>query len=90
MEISRTTVPGTAVLHDIVTRDGQIFRIVAERSGTRAVHVYSPEDGEEVVATLVLEADEADHVADVLHSRPMPDRMADLERRIEELAGQLS
>lgn len=89
MDITQTTVPGAGVLHDCITRDGQHFRILVDRSGQRQLFVYGVV-GSEPVATIVLASDEADLVAEIVHSKPIPDRMADLERRVAELAGEFS
>jgi TrkA domain protein len=35
-----------------------------------------------------MDEDEADHVANILHSRPIPDRLADLERRFTQITGE--
>jgi TrkA domain protein len=37
--------------------------------------------------SIVLEQEEADQLAEMLHSRTIPDRLAALERRLAELAG---
>lgn len=84
MQVTHTTVPGVGVMHDLSTRDGQQFRLLVEESGIQ-LFVYGAED--EPVTTVALERDEADVVADLLHSKPIPDRMADLERRFAEIAG---
>lgn len=84
MEITRNTVPGVGELHDGVTRAGQHLRILVERTGERHLFVYSPSDE---VITISLEVDEADRLAELIHSAPLPDRMAALERRMHELAG---
>lgn len=89
MDITQTTVPGAGILHDCITRDGQHFRILVDRSGQRQLYVYGPV-GSEPVATVVFDGDEADLVAGILHSKPIPDRMADLERRVAALAGDFS
>ena len=84
MEITRNSVPGVGELHDGVTRAGQHVRILVDHSGERHLFLYSPSDE---VITITFESDEADRVAELLHSVPLPDRMAALERRVSELAG---
>lgn len=83
MEITRTTVPGVGRLHDCVTRNGQHMRILVDRSGERHVFVYGPADE---ILTISFDGDEADQIAEILHSRPLPERLAALERRVSELA----
>jgi TrkA domain protein len=84
MQITRHTVPGVGELHDGVTRAGHHLRVLVDRSGERHLFVYSPSDE---VITITLETDEADRLAELLHTAPLPDRMAALERRVRELAG---
>lgn len=85
MQITPTRVPGAGTLHDAVSRSGQRFRILVSDSGRRELYVY-PESTDVEWVTIELDADEADQVADLLHSTPIPDRMAELERRLTELA----
>lgn len=84
MEVTRTTVPGVGRLHDCVTRTGQHMRILVDRSGERHVFVYGPSDE---ITTISFDGDEADQFAEILHSTPLPERMAALERRVSELSG---
>jgi TrkA domain protein len=86
METTHSTVAGTGVLHDCLTRGGQQFRILDSRSGRREIFVYDPADPNRTVATIVLQEDEADLVSELLHSRPISDRIAELERRVAQLA----
>lgn len=87
MEITHSTVPGSGVLHDCQTRDGQQFRILVARPGRCEIFVYDSADSDRVAARIVLEEDEADQVAELLHSQPITDRIAELERRVARLAG---
>ena len=87
MEITHSTVPGAGVLHDCLTRDGQQFRILVARPGRYEIFVYDQADPDRIAGTIVLEEDEADQVAEVLHSQPITDRIAELERRVARLAG---
>jgi len=84
MEVTRTTVPGVGQLFDCATRNGQHMRVLVDRSGERHVFVYGPDDE---ITTISFDGDEADQLADILHSSPLPDRIAALERRVSELAG---
>ncbi len=84
MEITQTTVRGAGMLHDVVTRSGQRFRIFVKNTGERETFVYP--DGEDgSVITVELEADEADAIANILHSRPIRARIRDLESRVARL-----
>lgn len=87
METIQSTVAGAGALHDCLTRDGQQFRILVARPGRREIFVYDSAEPDRAVATIVLEEDEADQVAELLHSRSITDRIAELERRVAQLAG---
>ena len=87
METTHSTVPGSGVLHDCQTRDGQQFRILIARPGRCEIFVYDAAEPDRVAARIVLEEDEADQVAELLHSQPITDRIAELERRVAQLAG---
>ncbi len=87
METTHSTVPGAGVLHDCQTRDGQQFRILIARRGRCELFIYDAAEPDRAVARIVLEEDEADQVAELLHSQPITDRIAELERRVDQLAG---
>lgn len=87
MQTIHSTVPGTGVLHDCQTRDGQQFRILVARPGRCEIFIYDSAEPDRAVARVVLEEDEADQVAELLHSQPITDRIAALERRVARLAG---
>ena len=90
MEITRTSVPGVGFIHHCVTRDGQRFGVLVERSGRRELFAYGLSDSDDIIATVVLDGDEADYLASILHSRAISDRIDDLERRFGEIAGSSS
>lgn len=91
MEITRTSVPGVGSLHHCTTRGGAHFGVLVDRSGDRQLFLYRPSaaDGSAVsgepLVTIALESDEADQLANILHSKPIPDRMAELERRFAQI-----
>ena len=87
METTHSTMPGSGVLHDCLTRDGQQFRILVARPGRCEIFIYDSAEPDRAVARVVLEEDEADQVAELLHSQPITDRIAALERRVARLAG---
>ena len=90
MEVFRTTVPGDGVIHQFATRGGQRFGLVIDETGRRTLVVYDPADPDVPQQSIVLEQDEADQVAEILHSRPVLDRLAELERRLAELTARSS
>ncbi|MEU5875929.1 hypothetical protein [Spirillospora sp. NPDC047279] len=57
---------------------------------SRSPSPYGADDGDDVPSVrLILEPDEADQIADLLHTRPIPDRLAVLEDRITRLTEEL-
>ncbi len=84
MKITQSTVPGGGVLHDILSRGGEAFRVLVEPTGERVLIIEDPVDPDRPLVEIVLEPDEADAVADILHSSPIVDRIASLERRLGE------
>jgi TrkA domain protein len=79
--ISGHTVPGTGTVHHCQTRRGRRFGVVVEHSGRRTLVVYVTDDPDAPGHALVLDRDEADGLAQLLHDRPAADRLAELERR---------
>lgn len=82
------------MMHHCVTRSGAHFGVLEEHSGRRKLFVYGPLIADDVpisdeqLAMVDLDDDEADQVANMLHSRPIRDRIADLERRFTEITGE--
>lgn len=88
MDITRTTVPGVGVVNHFLTRGGQRFGVLLDRTGRRSLLLYGPDDPDVPAQRIALDDDEADQVAEVLHSAPLADRLANLERRLAELHGE--
>jgi TrkA domain protein len=49
---------------------------------------YDGRDLDEPARAITLEPDEADQVAEILHTHPIADRLLSLERRVDELIGE--
>lgn len=90
MDITYNTVPGVGAVHQFRTRGGQRFGVLVERAGRCSLLIYDAGDPDVPVQTIVMQPDEADQVAEILHSRSLPDRLADVERRLAELSGMLA
>ncbi|MGW0181177.1 hypothetical protein [Nocardia sp. NPDC003345] len=86
MDIDLHTVPGQGTVHHLLTRSGDRFALVTGTDGGKHIHVYRAAQ-DEPVQTVALAPDEADQLADLLHSAPLPDRVARLERLTQRLAG---
>jgi len=85
VEITYTTVPGAGAVRHITTRAGQRFGLVEDRTGRQLLLIYEPPDSDDPTYSIELDADEADQVAEILHSRPLLERLDALERRLLEL-----
>lgn len=83
MDISHTTVPGTGTLHHCVTRGGQTVGVLEDKSGRRRLLVYGSDELDVPTQTIIMDSDEADQVADLLHTRSIADRLAALERHFK-------
>ena len=88
MRINRTTVPGNGMLHRIVTRDGEQLCLLADAASNWHLFTYDGCDRDVPVREIVLQPDEADQLAEILHSHPLADRLLSLERRVDELIGE--
>ncbi|MFI1461347.1 hypothetical protein [Nocardia carnea] len=86
MYIDRSTVPGQGTVHHLQTRSGDRFALVTAADGGKQILVYHGA-GDEPVQSVALGTDEADQFADLLHSAPLPDRVARLERLVDQLTG---
>jgi len=84
MKISQTITAAGGVVHEIRTRGGERFSLLVEPSGPRTLRIPDPDRDEALLAAIELEPDEADALGDLLHSSPIVDRVASLERRLEE------
>ncbi|TDC88446.1 hypothetical protein [Actinomadura sp. 7K507] len=85
MQIKHSTVPGNGTLHHIVTRGGGRFGILVDAAQRRHFFVYDSADADEPSERFVLDPDEADQLADLLHHRSVEDRLTALERRLTDL-----
>ncbi|TNY34587.1 hypothetical protein [Thermomonospora catenispora] len=91
MRIVPATVPGTGTVHHIHTRRGQRLAVLVRDGGAHTLYVYGPcadggHDPDRPAHSIDLDRDEADRLARLLHDRSVIDRIAALERRLDELA----
>lgn len=85
MNTDRTTIPGTGVLHHFRTGHGVRFALLTESTGVRHLLTYVAGSDEPVV-DITLAPDEADQIAELLHTGSVHDRLTRLERRLAHLA----
>lgn len=86
MDIDRSTVPGRGTVHHLLTRAGDRFALVTAADGGKHILVYHT-TGDEPVQSIELASDEADQFAELLHTASLPDRVARLERLMDQLTG---
>ncbi|TFV59208.1 hypothetical protein E4P42_09705 [Mycobacterium sp. PS03-16] len=87
MRVNRTTAPGSGVIHHLVTRAGDRLCVLVRPDGHRQLFEYDG-DSDQPTRAVGLAPDEADQLADILHSRPITDRVAALEQRVDALIGE--
>ncbi|GIE34595.1 hypothetical protein Ait01nite_076400 [Actinoplanes italicus] len=68
MTLERIGLPGVGVSHLLTNRDGARLGIVVRPDGCRELAVYDPAEPDRAAGTVVLCADEAHVVADLLHA----------------------
>jgi TrkA domain protein len=76
MTLERIGLPGVGVSHLLTTRDGDRLAIVVRPDGCRDLAIYDPAEPDRVAGTVLLCADEAHLVADVLHTTVVLDHVA--------------
>ncbi|GAA6525355.1 cation:proton antiporter regulatory subunit [Intrasporangium sp. DVR] len=82
MEIEETLLPGVGIRYELATRAGRAIVVVVERDGGVQVGTYSPDDPDEAVESIVLDADEALAIGELLGAARMSQRFADLSREV--------
>lgn len=90
IEIISRVLPGLGVCQEIALHGGRRLGIVTRRNGLRDIVVYD-EDGDGAAATVALDDDEADAVAELLGAPKLVTRLATLQSQADEvLTEQLS
>ena len=84
MQIESRVLPGIGVCQELELRGGQRIGIVNRRNGQRDFVIYD-EDGEGAVAAVTLDEAEANVVAEILGAPQLVARLADLQRRANEV-----
>lgn len=82
MEVERTALPGIGLRHEFTTEKGQHAAVVSHVSGRRDVVLYRPDDPDTVEATLTLNTDEANGIAELLGTARIVERLADLRSQV--------
>jgi TrkA domain protein len=82
MEIEETLLPGVGIRYEMATRAGRDIVVVVERDGGVQVGTYSHDDPDEAIDRIVLDADEALAIGELLGAARMSQRFADLSREV--------
>jgi TrkA domain protein len=82
VRLERSALPGIGLLQRFVNAHGQRLGVVAHVTGRREFVIYHPSDGDAAEQTVVLEADEAHAVADLLAAEVSYHHVAALERQV--------
>lgn len=85
MEIERSALPGIGLQHVFSTQHERRLGVISHRTGRRDLLVYDTEDPDSVGETVILTAEEADALADLLAASRIVERLADLSRQVEGL-----
>ncbi|MFB9475222.1 hypothetical protein ACFFR3_37535 [Nonomuraea salmonea] len=85
MNITHTPVPGGGVIHHFDTHRGDHLAVIISPTGQRSLIVYDRQVPDTPIATVEFDQQEADQVAGLLHSRPLAERLAAVEQRLESL-----
>ncbi|GLY65380.1 hypothetical protein Atai01_19990 [Amycolatopsis taiwanensis] len=68
MGATRDTVPGVGTVHHCLTHAGQRFGVLRHNDGRRELFFSASGESDKPSHTLVLDHDEAEQLADLLHS----------------------
>lgn len=82
MDLVETLLPGVGIRYELTTRDGSRLGIVVRREGHVEICTYDPEDPDRARDVLMLDAEEAAALADVLGAPRLAERFADLSREV--------
>lgn len=85
MDVERVPLPGIGLRHVLATARNRRIGVVSHHSGRRELVVYRRDDPDTAAETVVLTAEEADALAELLGAARVVERLADLHRQVEGL-----
>lgn len=88
MEVQRTALPGIGLRHEFVTERGRRVGVISHLAGWREVVIYDRQDPDTAAVTLILNAEEANELANLLTYTRVMERLEELHREIEGLVSQ--
>jgi TrkA domain protein len=85
MDVERTALPGLGLQHVFTTARRQRVGVVSHHTGRRDLVIYHAHDPDTPAETVVLTADEANTLAELLGTLRIVERLAELHRQVEGL-----
>ncbi len=84
--INETKLPGLGTLHDFQCQSGDRVGVISHHGDRREVLIYDPNDPDRVSQSVMMSADEARALADLLGGTTVTQRLDDLRQEIDGLA----
>ncbi|WP_433501255.1 cation:proton antiporter regulatory subunit [Sphaerimonospora sp. CA-214678] len=85
MDLTRTGLPGIGLQHVLTTERGRQVGVISHHTGRRDLVIYDKEDPDTCVVTVMLTADEANALAELLGTGRIVERLSELHRQVEGL-----
>ncbi|SFQ46756.1 potassium/proton antiporter regulatory subunit, CPA2 family [Actinomadura madurae] len=85
MDVERTALPGIGLQHIMTTGRGRQIGVISHRTGRRDLVIYDKEDPDSCIATVALNPDEANAIAELLGTGRIIEHLAELHRQVEGL-----
>ncbi|URM93216.1 cation:proton antiporter regulatory subunit [Actinomadura madurae] len=85
MDVERTALPGIGLQHVMTTGRGRQIGVISHRTGRRDLVIYDKEDPDSCIATVALNPDEANAIAELLGTGRIIEHLAELHRQVEGL-----
>ncbi|GIH68615.1 cation:proton antiporter regulatory subunit [Sphaerimonospora thailandensis] len=85
MDLTRTGLPGIGLQHVLTTERGRQVGVISHHTGRRDLVIYDKEDPDTCVVTVLLTADEASALAELLGTGRIVERLNELHRQVEGL-----
>src|SRR5918997_5490631 len=81
VRVEQTPLPGIGVRHDLVTSSGRRVGVVSHRNGRRDLVLYDVDDPDACIASIPLNDDEAEALADFLGASLMLGQLSGLRQQ---------
>jgi TrkA domain protein len=88
VDVERTPLPGIGLRHVFTTARGRRIGVVSHRDGRRDLVIYRRDDPDSAAEAVVLSAEEANGLAELLGAARIVERLAELHRQVEGLVSE--